>query len=273
MQVATEYTKANFASASVLLGLTPTILATIGSTTPELAMLSSRRPVLTFFIVLGGPAVNALRALDYNKSILEFKQTERALDQMAFSALKSSKRLQRLVVAIELFFVLAAVANLAQLSFVINRNTIAIMSCDNSDMLVELWIGLAMVTHTFGVLTFFSRSPPLYFKPHINARKRVYNPRRWLHSEFRPCAVHDEEKVIWGPENRWFVGLSWFITLFTILHLSFGTLMFSSLYFVGTPDAAYIIGRFLASALVCRTVVAFEIAGMKAVRDVEPQEV
>ncbi|KAH8594675.1 hypothetical protein B0O99DRAFT_687453 [Bisporella sp. PMI_857] len=260
MDVATEYTKANFASAGVLLGLTPTILATIGSSTPELALLSYRRPFLAFLVVLGAPAVSALRALDYNKSILAFASPEQVANRMTFIDLYRSSRRQHICIILEYIFALAAVSNLAHASFVINRNTIAIMSCDNSDMLVELWIGLALVTHGFGIATFRSRSARLY----RNARKMVK-------SELTPCAVREDEPVVWYKENnKRFVGFSWFITLFTILHLSFGTLMFSSLFFVGTPWAAYIIFRFVLSALICRTVVAFELASIRVVQEFHP---
>lgn len=37
--------------------------------------------------------------------------------------------------------------------------------------------------------------------------------------------------------------------------------------FLGTPYAAYIIFRFLISAVACRTIAAFELAGMKARND------
>jgi len=239
----------------VLLGLTPTILATIGSSTPELAILSSRRPFLTFIIVLGSPAVNALRAFNFSKWITDFQALE-GTEKLHFSNLSTSKKQQGICVALEFFFALASLANLVQISLVINKNTIAIMSCDNSDMLVELWIGLALVTHGLGILTFFSRSRFSY--------RGLWH---WAGYELTPCASHKKQHIAWDEEeNKWFVGWSWLTSVFTILHLSFGTLMFSSLFFVGTPYAAYIIFRFLISAVTCRTIVAFELAGMKAKR-------
>jgi len=222
MGVATEYTKANFGSAGVLLGLTPTILATIGSSTPELALLSSRRPALTLLIVLGSPAVNALRAFEFDKSIKDFQAGE-GKEKNHFPNLAASKKQRLTCVFIEFFIALASVANLVQISLVINRNTIAIMSCDNSDMLVELWIGLALVTHGLGILTFFSKSPWTY--------RGVWH---WLNNELMPCISHEDGNIVWErEETKWFIGLSWFTSVFTILHLAFGTLMFSSLFFVG----------------------------------------
>jgi len=218
-----RYTKANFGSAGVLLGLTPTILATIGSSTPELALLSSRRPVLTFLIVLGSPAVNSIRAFNFDRLITDFKALE-GNEEMYFPNLSTSTTLKRTCVLVEFLVAFASVANLVQISLVINRNTISIMSCDNSDMLVELWIGLALITHGLGILTFRTRSPSVY-----------RSVEHWLVNEFSPCASHHEENVAWNEKKtKWFVVFSWFASVFTILHLAFGTIMFSSLFFVGS---------------------------------------
>jgi len=69
--------------------------------------------------------------------------------------------------------------------------------------------------------------------------------------------------------------------VFTIIHLAYGTLQFSSMFFVGvsnttseqpqtkrltslgTPDTLEIVGRFMLSAVVCRAIVAYELAGQK----------
>jgi hypothetical protein len=223
MRATSEYTKSNFGSACVLLGLTPTVLATVGSSTPELAILSSNRPLLTFFIVLGSPAVNALRAFDFSKSVTDFRRFEKGLT--TFPRLSESWTRRWICVIVEYTFAILSVANLAHLSYIINRNTICIMSCDNSDMLVELWIGMALITHALGTATLFSRSRPLY--------RRIRDWRRWLKNEFSPCAAHKEEKIRWNKENVRFIVFSWLTTVFTICHLGFGTIMFSSLYFVG----------------------------------------
>jgi hypothetical protein len=52
-------------SAAVLLGLTPFILASLGSNTTELALISSRRPILAILLVLGSPSVNPIRTFAY----------------------------------------------------------------------------------------------------------------------------------------------------------------------------------------------------------------
>lgn len=58
---ATEDVKANLASASVLLGLMPTMLASLSSSPSETALLGRRRPILALLLTLGSPAVDAVR--------------------------------------------------------------------------------------------------------------------------------------------------------------------------------------------------------------------
>ena len=63
----TESAKAGFATSAVLLGLTPTIFATLGSNTAESAALSivARRPLLAFILAAGSTAVTPLRPFQY----------------------------------------------------------------------------------------------------------------------------------------------------------------------------------------------------------------
>ncbi|KAH8816382.1 hypothetical protein F5884DRAFT_852825 [Xylogone sp. PMI_703] len=263
MEAAGEYTKSNMGSATVLLGLTPSILATVGSTTPELAFLASRRPLFTTLIVLGSPAVNALRSFHFSEAISGF------VDHQAQTLAASNTRLpsannqthyvfhlqpkrQILISVLEIVVAIGSLCNIAQICYEINLKTIAVMSCDNSDMLVELWVGLAMVTHGLGVAAFFTRS-----------RRLHRNCTEWLAYEVTASEFMPQKRLRWDPESNWkFIAFSWITTVFTVCHLAFGTLLFSSLMFVGTQYSAYIVGRFAISAILCRTIVAYELAAM-----------
>ncbi|KAF2103734.1 hypothetical protein NA57DRAFT_69944 [Rhizodiscina lignyota] len=57
---------ANFNSASVVLGLIPTLLSAIGPTIAEISLLSIHRPFLAFLLSLGAPAVGPQRVFEYS---------------------------------------------------------------------------------------------------------------------------------------------------------------------------------------------------------------
>ena len=149
----TEYTKANMASAAVLLGLTPAILAALGSSTSELSRLAARRPVLALLMVLGSPAANPIRTFDYHSPI---KDLEIEDDELEIRGLPEAQ--DRLLAIIQLLFGLGCVINLGVLCATINLYSVSVMSCDYSDIAVEMWIVAALFTHIFGVVTFYTRA-------------------------------------------------------------------------------------------------------------------
>ena len=61
-----DFDKADMQSATIILGLMPTVLAYVGPTVGEMALISSRRPVLAVFLTLGAPAIFATRPFDFN---------------------------------------------------------------------------------------------------------------------------------------------------------------------------------------------------------------
>ena len=60
-----DFDKADMQSATIILGLMPTILSYIGPTVGEMTLISSRRPVLAVLVMLGAPAVFATRPFDF----------------------------------------------------------------------------------------------------------------------------------------------------------------------------------------------------------------
>jgi hypothetical protein len=223
----TEYTKANMASAAVLLGLAPVILATLGSSTTELSLLSSQRPALAFLLVLGSPAMNPIRTFDYHDPIVDLREKKWRWDFQKPSQIGNIIR-----VIVELFFALGSIANLADLCRIIALNTIAVMSCDFSDVLVELWIGLAIITHLSGIITFSMRSKMVYHG-RTEPRSTYRRIREWLRNEFSPCVTHTKHELKGEEENRWFIVWSFFTSVYTMVHLTTGILILSSLSFVG----------------------------------------
>ena len=62
---APESLKANTAAAAVLLGLLPTTLSLVGSSTIETGLLALRRPALAGLLAAGAPAVSPIRTFEY----------------------------------------------------------------------------------------------------------------------------------------------------------------------------------------------------------------
>lgn len=61
-----DFDKADMQSATIILGLMPTILSYIGPAVGEMSLISSHRPVLAVLLILGAPAIFATRPFDFN---------------------------------------------------------------------------------------------------------------------------------------------------------------------------------------------------------------
>ena len=61
-----DFDKADMQSATIILGLMPTMLSYIGPIVGEMTLISSRRPVIAVLVMLGAPGVFATRPFDFN---------------------------------------------------------------------------------------------------------------------------------------------------------------------------------------------------------------
>ena len=222
MNNVSEYTKANMASAAVLLGLTPTILTTLGSSNTELALLSSHRPVLAALLVLGSPALNPIRTFDYHTSVEKFQEKKwRWYFSKHLQKSKLSRTGNNIRVMVQLLLVVGSIANLADRCRNVALNAISVMSCDFSDVVVELWIALALPAYLAGIITFYRRY-------------KMTHPGAWLRYEVTLCATHKSQGIrLENEESRAFIVWSFITSVYTVIHLAAGTLIFSSLSLVG----------------------------------------
>jgi hypothetical protein len=108
-----ETIKANMASASVVLGLTPTILSILGSSTADISLLSiiGNRPLLVFLLAAGSPAVSPttpFKRLDPLQGITTNGPSH---------AMPISGWSRVIIVAIEYIFTCGAIANIVSVSW------------------------------------------------------------------------------------------------------------------------------------------------------------
>lgn len=70
-------------------------------------------------------------------------------------------------------------------------------------------------------------------------------------------------RIVTFQESKLFLVAAWVGSMATVLHIIFGTLIFSSTIFVGVEDALSIVGRYMASVSICRIILMYELAGLR----------
>ncbi|KAI0467797.1 hypothetical protein F4859DRAFT_225242 [Xylaria cf. heliscus] len=272
-----EYIKAAASSAQVILGVTPPLLATLGASTDELAMLSvvGRRPLLALLISFGNPSV-------YMERVFDFRQPEKMLQrhQGRYRLFRpDTKFKQYLLAAIQYAIALGAAANIAVLSWQLGVGTVC--SWWSETVFGPLtWTILSIPIHFGGILAIRLRVRRIYSNEDKEQEIGFYQWFRLLparigafwKSEWVPAVAQEEVRIKPFEENEAYVGWSWFLSTATVIHILFGSLVLSGLLFIGPRDALLVIFRYVLSVLACRILIAFELAGMRTRYVPEPEK-
>lgn len=266
------------AAAAVLLGLLPTTLSLIGSNTVETGLLALRRPLLAGLLAAGTPAVAPMRMFDYDDPIeLMSRSSPPPLSVGLLGC--NMKTMAALVLVAEYLVAAAAVANLAHLSYLLSIQAVCSFSSETA-FHPALWASFALLLHAWGALTVRLRvgvREEGWDSPSSSApnglgwfRARLYGVGRRLSllfgNEFQTCVYGGdgfrlELKV--KDKSSLFIFCTWVTSIATVSHIIYGTLIFSSILFVSTSDAMQIVARFVASTVICRVILVFEITGMR----------
>lgn len=70
-------------------------------------------------------------------------------------------------------------------------------------------------------------------------------------------------RMITFVERKTFLVAAWIVSMFTVIHIVYGTLVFASTTFIGTEDALVILARYVGSVVCCRIVLMYELAGLR----------
>lgn len=147
----------------------------------------------------------------------------------------------------------------------------------------------------FGPLTWTILSVPIHLAGTFAIRlrvRRIYSDEekgvnmsfgQWLRllparlrgfwtSEWVPAVAQDEIRTKPFKEEGIYVAWSWLLSTATVIHILFGSLVLSGLLFIGPRDALIVIFRYVVSVLVCRILITFELAGMRARYVPEPDQ-
>ena len=260
-------------SAQVLLGVTPTILAILGSSYTELALLNvvAKRPMLSYLLALGSPSVYMSRAFEYTDPATLLQDRRGRLRQHAWTGWKL-----QLLTAGQYIVALAAMANIALMNWHLGIRTVCSIWSDNVIAPI-LWSTLTVGIHTLGSILLrlqikridLSKTPSVKDAQRSNSMpeklpKELYRVlRKWARTEFQSSCCQKSIHVTAFGERHIVIIFSWILSTLIVSHVIYGTIVYSSLYFIGPRDALVVVVRFMTSVLACRIVCMFEIAGLR----------
>jgi hypothetical protein len=159
LENASEYVKSALATSQVILGLTPTILAVMGASTEEAAMLSvvGRRPLLAFLLSAASPSVFTSRAFEYGdlKGILmgkegRYRSRSRSVGRVG-GATGLSRWSRTAVMVVEYAIGLGALVNIGFINYDLSLRTVCGIASD-LDFVPALWAVLVICIHGMGVV-------------------------------------------------------------------------------------------------------------------------
>ncbi|KAL8793876.1 MAG: hypothetical protein Q9195_003495 [Heterodermia aff. obscurata] len=244
----------NLQAANVLLGLTPTMLSLLGNAPAEIALLAfSGRPLLAFLLNAGAPVI-AVTSTFKHQYPLEVLQDPDHNSKSPFPTFDSQYK-SILVATAEYLLAAAAAINVALLASDISTKAVYVPNCGRT-WYAFLWMYLCLPLHGLGLTVFW-------------ARVRVKHPpypslTYWTKHEPKSCASHSGTAFSLKEESYAALFLEWMLSHGAILQIIFGTLVLSSSTLIDTSDAFALVGRWAASAIVCRLVLMYELYGLRA---------
>lgn len=273
-----EFLKGTMTGAQVLLGVMPTVLALLAASTEEVAMLANvgRRPFLALILSLGSPSVYFSRAFEY-------QNPPRLMDRRSSQhrPYRPARLYQQLFISAAQYLVaLAAVTNIAFVSYDLGIRAVSGIASDQIALPI-LWVVFGALIHCFGALTLRLRIAghrklkSAMTEAGKDSEGTTTSVAAWIRhlpkrlgelfdTEFRPCVSPQYQVwIVRFQERRTYLVARWWLSTVTISHIVFGTLLYSSLFFIGPEDAVKVMARFVASVTVCRILLMYELAGLR----------
>lgn len=249
-----EKRKTTMASASVALALTPPILAGLGQSLAEISLLSSHRPVLSALLALGAPAMYPNRVFEYTHppDALRSLPGDRGL-------LKMQPALSVAVSILEYFLAAGTVANNIELAVRIGVRSVLAWAC-NSWAMPLLWVLYPVSLHVIATWGYRSMTPVIPVR--VGSGSRLW---RMLTAEVTPSSNCECFALPKATPTATAISLQIFASGLAFVHGVFGILVLSSLIFIGFHDMLWVLFRLVGSALVCRGILMFELAGIREV--------
>lgn len=258
-----EGIKTNLASAQVLLGVTPTLLALLAPQAWQIALIVRvcRSYLLGMLIALGSPTLTPSLTSDARLTdtvgngnragqVLLPSWIYRLSDHKGGNSNKKGKAMyiaSRLVVYL---LVVAAISNVAQIVWSLMTMTSLAFSIVDVYLLV-LWSCAGLIIHSFGTLSTWWRVK--------HRRSADPAPCGFLDKHMKDLLSGKKRRVDVLPPDVLSVSMTWLTAVLTVIHTFFGTWIFANITFISPLNAAVVVVRLVASVLSCRLVTEYEI--------------
>ena len=287
--------QANYNSANTILGLMPTLLASIGPSFAEISLLSAHRPLLSFLISMGASAI-------WPNRIFEYVHPPEILRRRSRSAWASKMRPWPAVMMSLAQYIVAigAIVNGIMTSIEVGRKSILAFGCTTT-FAPLVWSSIPSVIHLISVLSYFiarkvaqrrvsadrlseqaensksseniestsghtTQAAPSHTPQQQRFHKIWRSCRDALANEITVCANHSRSHDIQDKTvPRISVLLALTAGLMNFFHVTFGIIIFSSLQLIAVEDVfKRILCRYIVSSTACRLLLIIEMSGLKA---------
>lgn len=259
----TEIKKAQLGTTSLILGLTPTILSWLGNDVFEMSLLSSQRPMLSILLSIGAPVFSPTYLFPQWRpsDVLDARP-------LAFKTPQGVRQHRAFISLVQYLLAIGAIANLTHVGYLMSYMAVTLSSGCQNRYFGTLWIYISTAVHITGYLAFRSRGSWISHTPldEDNKQARFYS---FVRTEVQPCISHDARVLKWGHETALGLFLVNMTTLLVVGHVVWGTIILGSTTLVDPVDAVMLIGRFVASTVVCKGILMFELAGVREVTTLE----
>ncbi|KAF4777772.1 hypothetical protein HER10_EVM0007270 [Colletotrichum scovillei] len=244
-----EYIMSNMAAAAVVLGLMPTILATVGNSVEETSTLCviGQRPLIALLVAAGSPAIHPVRSFEYMNPMKLVKPRHYRLRTE-----RSSVPLRTIALAIEFLAAIAAIINTYTLC---NQLGVMVVS-----MLAPQLTYLEFLWSIIGISSHVSAAASLWARTRITEGTRRGYIGEVLSRQFKPLDKEDWTRAVIDEDETYLsMALSYLTSLLGTCHLIYGSMLFSSLVFISATDSLKIMARYMASAMVSRFILMYEL--------------
>jgi hypothetical protein len=251
-----ELSKSYMGSSSLVLGFVPVLFSTLGPSISEVALLSTKRPVLAAILSLGAVGVQQTRVFQYNDdAVADILEQSTVLPGVIARWLL--ERRYRCIGTSVLQYLLAAlaVANVSWASWDLGLASGLNFICQSSYMPV-IWTSVPG-------LVLLPAAVALNIKGAKHS-KDMSSSFRFITSEWQLCLTQTRISKSAIERDVSIVCWHWVSTALGFVHVLLGILIYSSLMFTMTTDAVIVVVRYLASVAVCRLILIFELAGMRS---------